>query len=296
MLYIIFLIKYLFQKLKQFFRPQKYYKQKFKKNKEKIKTFIPYTTHNKKPSWVKNEVIYLKVHLPNYGCRKIAQTFNRKFSHTEVSISKSYIYNLVKENNYAIIKQRKKRKNRVPRKIDNNRIWSIDLTTIKEQQILGVIDGGSRALLKLQHLKDKSTINIIRAILNAIELYGKPKIIRSDNELVFTSKFMSMVLYILGIKHQTTQIASPWQNGRIERLFLTMKQSFTDLVFPTTKSLEIGLREFRFFYNHIRPHQHLNYLTPNEAWSNKPMANSKTHETLYFNALCGNVAGFYFTE
>ena len=78
-----------------------------------------------------------------------------------------------------------------------------------------------------------------------------------------------MVLYILGVKHQTTQIASPWQNG---------------------------LKEFRFFYNHIRPHQHLNYRTPNEAWNNKPMANTKTHEAIYFSALCGNVAGFYFLE
>ena len=167
---------------------------------------------------------------------------------------------------------------------------------IKEQQILGVIDSGSRALLKLQHLKNKSTINIIRALLDTIELYDKPKVIRSDNESVFTSKLMSIVLYILGVKHQTTQIASPWQNGRIERLFLTMKQSFTDLVFPTTKSLEKGLKEFRFFYNHIRPHQHLNYSTPNEVWNNKPIANSKTHEALYFNVLCGNVAGFYFLE
>jgi len=48
----------------------------------------------------------------------------------------------------------------------------------------------------------------------------------------------------------------------------------------------------RFFYNHIRPYQHLNYCTPIEVWDNKPMATSKTHEALYFTALCGNVAGF----
>jgi len=298
MLYIIFLLQYLFQKLKQLFRLKNYYKQKAKKEKQKTetKTFIPYTSHNKKPSWIQDEVIYLKVHLPKYGCRKIAQTFNRKFADTHITVSKSYVYNIIKANSYEIIKQRKELKNRIPREIDNNHIWSIDLTTIKEQQILGVIDGGSRALLTLKHLKDKSTINIIRALLDAIELYGKPKIIRSDNESVFTSKLMRMVLYILGIKHQTTQIASPWQNGKIERLFLTMKESFQDLVFPTTKSLETALKEFRFFYNHIRPHQHLNYLTPNEVWSNKPMANSKTHKALYFSALCGNVAGFYFLE
>ena len=295
-LYFILLLQDLFGKLKQLFKPKNYYKQKSKKVKLKGLTFIPYNNHNRKPSWVQDEVIYLKVHLPKYGCRKIAQTFNKKFADTHITVSKSHVYNVVKENSYEIIKQRKKFKNKIPRKIENNRIWSIDLTTIKEQQILGVIDGGSRALLKLQYLKNKSTINIIRVLLNAIELYGKPKIIRSDNESVFTSKLMNMVLYILGIKHQTTQIASPWQNGRIERLFLTMKQSFQDIIFPTAQSLETGLREFRFFYNHIRPHQHLDYRTPNEVWNNKPMANSKTHEALYFNALCGNVAGFYFLE
>jgi len=210
MLYFILLFRYFFQRLKQLFKQKNYYNQKSKK--VKSETFIPYTTHNHKPSWVKDEVIYLKLHLPKYGCRKIAKTFNRKFAHTEVTVSKSYVYNIIKANNYEIIKQRKELKNRVPKPMNKNLIWSIDLSTFKEQQILGVIDSGSRALLSLKYLKTKSTINIIRALLDTIELYGKPKVIRSDNELVFTSKLMSMVLYILGVKHQTTQIASPWQN------------------------------------------------------------------------------------
>jgi transposase InsO family protein len=213
-----------------------------------------------------------------------------------MTVSKSYVYNVIKANNYEIIKQRKELKNRVPKAIPNNLIWSMDLTTIKKQQVLGVIDNGSRALLSLQYLQTKSTINIIRAILNTIEKYGKPKIIKSDNEHVFTSKLMRTTLYLLGIKQQTTDIASPWQNGKIERLFLTMKQSFENIIFPTSQSLEVGLHEFRFFYNHIRPHQHLNYRTPNEAWDNKAIANSKTHEPLYFTALYGNVAGFYYRE
>lgn len=280
--------------LKHLFTP-KYYKKKTKIQK-KDNLFIPYTTHNKKPTWVKNEVIYLKVHLANYGCRKIAIEFNKKYAHKKITVSKSYVYNIIKANNYEIIKQRKELKNRVPRPIPKNLIWSMDLTTIKQKQVFGLIDNGSRALLSLEHIKNKSTITIIRLILNAIELYEKPKIIKSDNEHIFTSKLMRMMLYILRIKQQTTDIASPWQNGKIERLFLTMKQSFTDIIFPTSQSLEVALKEFRFFYNHIRPHQHLNYHTPNEVWNNKSIVNSKTHEALFFTALCGNVAGFYYRE
>jgi len=290
----MFIFILIFLILKYLLKP-KYYKKK-SKLKTITDTFIPYTIHNQKPSWVADEIIYLKVHLANYGCRKIAMEFNKKYAHKHLTVSKSYVYNIIKANNYEIIKKRKELKNKIPRTMSRNLIWSMDLTTIKQQQIFGLIDNGSRALLSLEHIKNKSTITIIRLILNAIELYEKPKIIKSDNEHLFTSKLMRTTFYLLGIKQQTTDIATPWQNGKIERLFLTMKQSFIDIIFPTSQSLEVALKEFRFFYNHIRPHQHLNYRTPNEVWNNKSIATSKTHESFYFSALCGNVAGYYYLE
>jgi len=188
-------------------------------------------------------------------------------------------------------------KNKLPYKKDKNQMWHMDLTTIDKRQIFGVIDSGSRALLILKYLPTKSTINIIRTLLDAIELYGKPKAIKSDNEVVFTSKLMRFTIWLLGIKQQTTQIASPWQNGKIERLFGTMKQSFQDLVFPTSIALQDGLKEFRFFYNHVCTHQNLDYNTPANAWDGKVMSTSKTaKEIIYYQGLCGNVAGYYFME
>ena len=160
-----------------------------------------------------------------------------------------------------------------------------------------MLDSGTRALVALKHLHTKSTINILITLLETIKLYGKPQSIRSDNEIVFTSRLMKFTLWVLGIKRQTTQIASPWQNGKIERLFGTMKQSFNDLIFPTTQSLVSGLKEFRFFYNHIRLHQNLGYNTPVNVWDGKAMPNSKTaREIVYFQGLCDNVAGYYYRE
>lgn len=294
MCYLFLLLQQIYYRLKNYFKPTKYYKQN-NKNAEEI--FIPYTNPNKKPKWVKEKVIYLKVHLPNDGCRKVAVAFNRIYAHKKITVSKSYVYSVIKANGYKIIKRRRELKHNIPKQLPKNIQWSMDLTTINKQQIFGVVDSGSRALLTLKHLPTKSTINIIRTLIDTIELYGKPKIIKSDNEIVFTSKLIRFTLWLLGIKQQTTQIASPWQNGRIERLFGTMKQSFQDLVFPTSKSLQDGLKEFRFFYNHIRTHQNLQGRTPSETWDNKNMATSKTHrEILYYQGLCNNVSGFYFME
>ncbi len=100
-------------------------------------------------------------------------------------------------------------RNRHPYKKQKNQLWHIDLTTIEQRQILGVVDSGTRALLALKHLQTKSTIHILRVLLDIIECYGRPEAIRSDNEAVFTSKLMKFTLWILGIKRQTTEIASP---------------------------------------------------------------------------------------
>ena len=72
-----------------------------------------------------------------------------------------------------------------------------------------------------------------------------------------------------------------------------MKQSFTDLVFPTVQSLEEGLKEFRFFYNHVRIHQNLDHNTPANVWDNKPMSTSKNSTQItYYRGLCDNLAFF----
>jgi len=269
-----------------------------KKNTKTLKeTFIAYSHPHKKPPWVKEKIIYLKVYLPHDGCRKIATQFNKQYTHKHISVSKSYVYRIIKEYGYEILQMRKEIKNKLPYKKVKNQMWHMDLTTLDKRQIFGVVDSGTRALVALKHLQSKSTITLIRTLLDTIELYGKPKSIRSDNERVFTSILMRTTLWLLGIKKQTTQIASPWQNGKIERLFGTMKESFSDLVFPTVQSLEDGLKEFRFFYNHVRVHQNLNYNTPANVWDGKPISTSKTaREIVYFRGLCDNVAGFYFRE
>ena len=106
-----------------------------------------------------------------------------------------------------------------------------------------------------------------------------PKSIRTDNESCVTSRLFRFGLWWLGIKHQRSALSSPWMNGRIERFFGTLKHSLDQLIVDGCDGLNSALVDFRFFYNHVRPHQHLAGLTPAEVWGGlrwkvKPVAGS----------------------
>ena len=90
--------------------------------------------------------------------------------------------------------------------------------------------------------------------------------IRTDNERCFTSPSFSQALKNLGIHHQTTELHCPWQNGRIERLFGTLKQQLNQIHIQSAEHLQSLLDEFKYWYNTIRMHQHLGYQTPHEVW------------------------------
>jgi transposase InsO family protein len=99
-------------------------------------------------------------------------------------------------------------------------------------------------------------------LLIIIGACGKPGRIRTDNEAVFTSHVFKAALGALGIRHQTTELACPWKNGRIERLFGTLKQTLNSFKINSRGELQGLLHCFSFWYNAIRPHQNLNDRTP----------------------------------
>jgi transposase InsO family protein len=123
--------------------------------------------------------------------------------------------------------------------------------------------------------------------------YGKPCILRTDNESVFASTAFRLALALLGIRHQRTDPGCPWQNGRVERFFGTLKATLDRLAVTSFEALNGALTEFRFFYNHVRPHQNLGGRTPAEAWADvDPFAHRPKHE-YWFEAWGGLLCGYY---
>jgi len=172
--------------------------------------------------------------------------------------------------------------------------------------LFGIIDHGSRALLLLQALREKNSQTLIACISEVIRAHGKPKIIRTDNESIFTSRIFRRGLKLLGIRHQLTDPGCPWQNGRIERLFGTLKQKLDQLTYSPLPQAGEGLGEratfreqlnrdldvFRYWYNHIRPHQNLDGKTPVEAWHGVNPYTKQPKQEHWFEAWDGLLAGY----
>ena len=150
-------------------------------------------------------------------------------------------------------------------------VWGVDLTDYRlmpdiPQMIFGIIDHGSRRVLKLEALRQKISVALL-LLLKAIEHYGKPKSIRTDNEAIFASWTFAFALHWLGIRHQRIEPHCQWMNGRIERIWSTFKQLLRMFDMKNEVELQATLNLLRETHNQYRPHQSLSGHTPDEAWA-----------------------------
>ena len=230
-----------------------------------------------KPEWVRRKVFYLATHLPS--CRSIAHAFNRWHGcgHGLETIGKSWVAEFVKQHADEIAESRRAMRRKPPPWFAVNHTWALDLTLLSSPDgltftVLGIIDHGSRRLLWLKALPRKCTFTLLANVFLAIAKYGLPSAIRTDNESMFTSRLWGFTLKALGILHRRGPPGQPWRNGRIERLFGTLKPILRKVKPTTTLALQKALAEFSHFYNRIRSHQSLGGLTPVEAWQGKTLA------------------------
>ncbi|MFZ6742839.1 transposase [Undibacterium sp. JH2W] len=159
--------------------------------------------------------------------------------------------------------------------------------------ILGIVDHGTRMNLLLQRLELATSAVILGHIIQTINLFGKPRIIRTDNASVFRSKKFRRALEELGIRQEFSEPGKPWQNGRIERFFLTLKEKLNLTTPINGLMLDVMLRDFTSWYNLIRPHQHLHGYTPAEVWSGINPYSTPPKSVHKFEAWDGLLQGYY---
>ena len=152
-----------------------------------------------------------------------------------------------------------------------NQVWSIDITYIKMHRghmyLAAIIDWFSRKIVgwTLSDMLDTSLV--LEAMQKAVDSCGIPAIVNSDQGSQFTSEAYKQLLKRLRIR-QSMDGRSRWaDNIMIERWFRSLK---TELIYineyHNPKQLRIAIRSYVEEYNTLRPHEALDYATPNQVY------------------------------
>lgn len=160
-----------------------------------------------------------------------------------------------------------------------NQVWQTDITYIKMRHgfvyLVALIDVFSRKIMGWSLSTFLDTNSCLKALDMALQ-NGRPEIINSDQGCQFTS-----TKWIGALKEASIAISMDgkgrWaDNVFIERLWRTIKYENVFLhSFDTVKQSSDTLSAYIVFYNNQRPHQALNYHTPNDIYGLKKIPTKK---------------------
>jgi len=241
---------------------------------------------NQLPPPVESLIVRLKAEKPHWGARKIRELLVRRLAGDVRVPAKSTIHAVL--DRHGLVKRASRTRNRatgtpLSEGIAPNDLWCADF---KGEFKLGngcycypltVTDHASRFLLLCEALESTREELALTAFERLFAERGLPLAIRSDNGVPFASpnalfnlSKLSVWWLRLGIDIERIKPGHPQQNGRHERMHLTLKKEATRP--PGLNSLQQQGRFDAFVYefNAERPHEALAMKCPAELYVASP--------------------------
>ena len=147
-------------------------------------------------------------------------------------------------------------------------VWSYDFVMARTSdgrsfRILTILDEYSKECLAMKVDRHISSQDVIDQLYELFLLRGVPKHIRSDNGPEFTAKKIRDWLTELEVKTLFIEPGSPWENGYIESFNGKLRDELLNReIFTTLIEAKILIEQWRWEYNHVRPHSALRYRPP----------------------------------
>jgi putative transposase len=152
-----------------------------------------------------------------------------------------------------------------------NQVWQTDITYVPMRKgfmyLTAIIDVFSRMVISWSVSNTMSSKWCKSVMEDAIEKYGKPEIVNTDQGSQYTSDEFIKYLKDNKIKISMDGKGRATDNIYIERLWRSVK--YEDLYLRSYENgteLYHGVKEYFKFYNTERRHQNLDYSTPAEVF------------------------------
>src|SRR5437763_1679665 len=242
----------------------------------------PYRYANQLPFQVENYILNVKHEHPSWGARKIRERLLRRFSDIPLP-TKSTIHAVL--DRHGLVERRGRVRHRAqgtPLSLGQrpNELWCTDY---KGEFLLGnrqycypltVTDHASRYLLTCEALLTTQEKFAFTVFDRLFQERGLPANIRSDNGVPFASAHalfnlskLAVWWLRLGIGIERIKPGHPQQNGRHERMHLTLKKEATKPAAANVLQQQARFDAWVAQYNQERPHQALDMKVPADVYA-----------------------------
>ena len=226
-------------------------------------------------------ILQVKREHPTWGAPKIREKIKRK--NLEISLPAISTVHAVLHRHDLVNKPRRRRYKAEGTALSTTRepndLWCADykgefmLADRRYCYPLTISDFASRYLLSCEALLSTKECYAFTGFERVFKDFGLPRAIRTDNGVPFASpnslfglSKLSVWWLRLGIDIERIKPGNPQQNGRHERMHLTLKKEATK---PAARNLLQQQEKFDHFiqvYNHERPHQAIGMRYPAELY------------------------------
>ena len=243
----------------------------------------PWRYANQLPFQVESLIIEIKREKPRWGARKIRELLVRRLDGDVRVPAKSTVHAVL--DRHGLVKRApKRRRNKAMGTAlgavsEPNDLWCADFKgefKLGNRQYcypLTVTDQASRFILMCEALETTKEATAVTAFQRLFEDRGLPNAIRTDNGLPFASpnglynlSRLSVWWLRLGIAIERIQPGRPTQNGRHERMHLTLKKEATRPPRMNTLAQQARFDDFVREFNEERPHEALDMKTPGDVY------------------------------
>jgi transposase InsO family protein len=240
---------------------------------------------NQLPPQIETAIVRLKQDKPHWGARKLRELLIRRLAGDVRVPAKSTIHAVLDRHGLVKPAIRRRRTNGTPLSPGQapNDLWCADY---KGEFKLGnktycypltVTDHASRYLLLCEALESTREALAFTAFERLFRERGLPAAIRSDNGVPFASanslfnlSRLSVWWLRLGIEIERIKPGHPQQNGRHERMHLTLKREATRPPGMNSLQQQAKFDAFQIEFNTERPHEAIGMKVPAELYDPSP--------------------------
>jgi len=241
----------------------------------------PLTSPTKVSERIENAIIDARKQFPTWGARKLRHYLARRHPGTEWPSASCMAVILSR---HGLVRPRRmRRRHAVPvsEPFSNcdrpNAVWCIDFKGKFRTRdgrwchVLTLVDAYSRYLLRCEAVIDPDGLEVERILDSAFQEFGLPDAIRSDNGPPFASTgaggltTLSVWWLKLGIRLERIEPGKPQQNGRQERVHLTLEEVVATPA-ANLRAQQRALDLWRQTYNEVRPHEALAMSCPADVY------------------------------